>query len=89
MFARVTYSCFEKGCLTKATMSKCVMGNGGFTVSALEKETAQTRVLMPSPSFLSNAVNLNQVDGFLSQVTFHRSQQLCTQTKHVFTDDIH
>ena len=32
------YSCFEKGCLTYAenltgTMSKVIMGNGGFTVA--------------------------------------------------------
>ena len=48
------YSCFEKGCLVNATMSKVIMGNGGFTVawlnlklqgvSAWWKETAETRI---------------------------------------------
>ena len=42
------------------------MGYGAFAVevqgvSAFEKETTQTRVLMPSPSLLLNAVSLNQV----------------------------
>ena len=46
-------------------MLKGVMGNGSFRaqgVSVLEKEAAQTRVLMPSPSFMLNAANLNQVE---------------------------
>ena len=56
----LAYSCFEKGCLTNGTMSKVIMGNGGFYsclsesqgVSTWWKETAQARFI-PSFSFLA------------------------------------
>ena len=63
------YSCFEKGCPTKAyaTMPKGIMGNGGLWyliealgVSATKRETSQTNLFMPSLFLLVNTVNLNQ-----------------------------